>query len=57
MLACGTLIIELTVSIPYIPKLLIVDVPPMYSNGSSFPSRALFAISFVLFAISIKPSV
>lgn len=48
---------DVTESIPYIPKLLIVVVPPMYSLGSSFPSLARFAMSFVLLAMSINPSV
>jgi len=57
MVAWGGLIIDVTVLIPYIPKLLTVVVPPMYSLGSNLPSLALLAMSFVLRAISNSPKV
>lgn len=53
----GGLITDVTESIPNMPKLLIVQVPPRYYLGSSLPSLALLAISLVLFAISISPNV
>ena len=48
---------DVTVLMPNIPKLLTVDVPPINYCGSSFPYLALFAMSFVLFAISTNPNV
>ncbi len=49
--------IDVTVLMLNIPRLLTVEVPPINSLGSSFPSLALFAISLVLRAISRSPRV
>ena len=57
ILAWGGLIIEVTVLMPNIPRLLMVEVPPTYSDGSSFPSLALFARSLAFLDISSSPKV
>lgn len=49
--------IDVTVLILNMPRLLTVEVPPINSLGSSFPSLARLAISFVLLAISSSPRV
>lgn len=54
--ACGGLITALNDEIPNIPKLEIVNVPPWYSCGLSFPSRARVARSFTLLLIDDKPN-
>jgi hypothetical protein len=57
MVDCGGLITDVTELIPNIPKLLMVEVPPTNSFGSSLPYLALLATSFVLLAILIRPRV
>jgi hypothetical protein len=57
MVDWGGLITEVTESIPYIPILLTVVVPPMYYLGSNLPYLALLATSLVLLAISKSPRV
>jgi len=49
--------IEATVSMPNIPMLLTVEVPPTYSLGFNLPSLARLAKSLVLLAIYSKPKV
>ena len=49
--------IDETVLIPYMPKLLMVEVPPLYSAGLNLPSLALLAKSLTFLEISISPKV
>ena len=46
MEACGGLMIEVKVSTPNMPRFDTAVVPPWYSSGFSFLSRARLAISF-----------
>ncbi len=46
--ACGGLIIAKNLSIPYMPRLLIVKLPPVNSSGASLLTRALVARSLTV---------
>ena len=43
--------IDETVLMPYMPRLLILDVPPMYYTGCNFPSLAFLANSLTFLDI------
>ena len=55
MAACGGLMMAVKLSMPNMPMLETVIVPPWYSSGWSLPSRALVARSLDSWEMAARP--